>query len=693
LDGRYWIPLRDLNLAWPSIKESNYRVGDSAYSVTNIPLFLAYNIGITKPAVPTGLGQAAGALTGTYYWRATYQNAVTGFESPAGTATAAQTLANDKVTVTVARSTDPQVDTIRWWRKGGTLTTWRLVNTDSYNICQGSAALSFVDNQLDATIAVNEELDTDLSLPYQSVTKAGTTVRVHPTQSFGPFNERYVFSVGDPVRKGYVYWNKAGDLGRYNSTDNVNAISDPADVLQNGFIYASLPYVFSKFQLYALDFNGANAIPEFTPRKLSIGHGMVGKWAFTVGSNVVYFMDRDGIYATNCQPSSAISLTENSLKPIFQGAGGSASGATYPDSATFGGLEAIDWDNVDSIRMTANSKELHVFYIGATSGNYQHIVYDIERNAWVEWQTGVNNANQFVCGDVDEGASSSSIILGPSYSPVPRVVDDAQPASGTVTDITYLVESFDVVARSGAIDHGIPLTYKEYGNIQLDVNLDLAPKMYVTPYYNAEETVGTTITVKKNPGETSREAHAESLSDTYGRSASFEFRWTEEILDQGGGTYYRCHPILYQGNLLFRDDEEDVTHWEMPPSSFGNDGYFHLKDGWFTIRTLDDANREKDLILTVIVDNTTTDTYTLTKTDGEKLKRYVEFKPRRGRVFQFKIDSQSPDDPDYTPAPFRFYGEESTLRGKPWIVGASYEKFSPFGPVGYAQYRRTEGGT
>jgi len=74
------------------------------------------------------------------------------------------------------------------------------------------------------------------------------------------------------------------------------------------------------------------------------------------------------------------------------------------------------------------------------------------------------------------------------------------------------------------------------------------------------------------------------------------------------------------------------------------------------------------------------------------LKRYIEFKPRRGKVYQFKLDSVV--QPLGTlKKPFRFYGEESLLNGKPWITGTTYAPITPFGNVGYAQYRRTEGGT
>jgi hypothetical protein len=315
--------------------------------------------------------------------------------------------------------------------------------------------------------------------------------------------------------------------------------------------------------------------------------------------------------------------------------------------------------------MAATAKELHFFYTGIDSSKY-HLVYDFERSAWSNWGT-----DTYTSGYADEGSPTTRMLFGALESPAVRSLDDARPEEGT--------ETFDVVARTGTVDNDIPLTFKEYGVLQLDADLDQTP-ITITPYYNSEMTAGSDISLTADdPESPSRRDYPVSLGDTYGRSISLQFAWEDSPVS---------HPVLYQGNILFRDEEERVIHWEMPPATLGQNGWYHLKDGYIVIRSTDTVT------LTLIIDGTITDTYLIASTGGEKLAKYIEFKPRRGRVFQFKLDSKNPPtDNSNNPKPFRFYGEESMVRGKPWITGATYQPIQPFGPVGYAQYRRTEGGT
>jgi hypothetical protein len=431
-------------------------------------------------------------------------------------------------------------------------------------------------------------------------------------------------------------------------------VTDPGEELQNGFLFSSLPFVFSKLNLYGLDYGGTEALPEFTPRLIPLGVGLAGKWAFAVGSNAVYFLGRDGIYATDCQPGKPVSLTEETIKPIFQG-------------ATINGIPPIDWTAVDTARMAVTPKELHFFYTSITASQRVHLVFDLERGAWVQW-----TSNKYFSAYYDEGSPSNRIIFGTSsVAAIDKNVysmDDSRPTSGT--------ETFNVKIRSRSVDNEIPLTFKEYGAVQFDANF-ASSIISVIPYYNSETTAGTTFNIGPNTGDTRRD-YPYTLSDYYARSVSFDISWTESP---------SSHPVLYQGNLLFREDEEQLTHWEMPETALGNGGWFHLKDAYICLRS------STNTTLTVIIDGTITDTYTILSTSGEKLKRYVEFKPRRGKVYRFKLDSAAPVSPIFNATPFRFYGEESLVRGKPWITGASYTDITPFGPVGYAQYRRTEGGT
>lgn len=654
IDGTHFVINRDCDINTPNVTLSNYTYGTYADSV---PAFYAYKLGIAaSDTAPTVAKTAtAGGMTGDYIFAYSYYSSKTGFESPLSppsttvTGFSADTADYSAVKVSV----DPQVDTIRFWRKGGTLaSSWRLTGTVSNNPCAGGTT-TYSDANTDATIAVAEAFDTDTVSPFSSIDiNAQPLTRQEFNYSWGPFLGKYIFWVGDPVKKGYIYWNKQGDLSRYNPLTSVTAVADPGEDLQNGFLFSSVPFVFSKLNLYGLDYGGPDALPEFSPRLIPIGMGLAGKWAFAVGPNAVYFLGRDGIYATDCQPGKPISLTEDRLKPIFQG-------------ATVNGVPPLDWSVANTFRMAVTPKELHFFYT-STAPEQVHLVLDLERNAWSQW-----TSNKYANAYHDEGAPSNRIILGTSdVTAIDKTIfsfDDSRPTAGT--------EVFQATFRTGSLDSQIPLTYKEYGALQLDANF-ANTTVSVTPYYDSEVNTGTLFYAGPDAGDTRRD-YPFSLGDYYAKSISFEFSWEETP---------GIHPILYQGNILFREDEERLVHWEMPATALGNGGWFHLKDGYISLRST------SNVILTVVIDGTTTDTYPILNTNNEKLKRYVEFKPRRGKMYQFKLDSID-QALGVLKKPFRFYGEESLLNGKPWITGASYAPISPFGPVGYAQYRRTEGGT
>jgi hypothetical protein len=232
---------------------------------------------------------------------------------------------------------------------------------------------------------------------------------------------------------------------------------------------------------------------------------------------------------------------------------------------------------------------------------------------------------------------------------------------------TFADETFPVQIRSGAYDSGIPLTHKEFGTFMLDFDPD-GLDIDIVPHYDSETVPGTALTTDTQNDFNGRRVKTFSLGDVYGKNISLDFFWVETPTN---------HPQLFQANLLFRDDEEAVVHWEHPESTLGQDSWFHIRDSFWALRST------ASVTLTVVIDGQT-ETYTLPSTSGARRKVYLELRARKGKVVQFKLDSS---------APFRLYGEDSVLYVKPWKTGDGYQKVSPFTAPGYAQYRRTEGGT
>lgn len=639
IDGQWYLKLKDLNTDSPHTTQA---INTGYYNLATVPTFNAKRLGIPKPAAAPTLATNGTGLTGTYYYRISGYDSTTGFQGPPSAVSNSISLSNQGCRATwTDTNTYGNFDYFRVWRLGGSLSnTWRLLGTTASTNSAGS--ITYDDTATDATVALNEALDTDSVEVFTTITTAGAaSVGQKFSYAFGPFLGKYVFWVGDPVRKNHIYWNKLTDLARHDPAYDVNAVSDPGEDLLNGFIFGANPYVFSDKRLYALDFAGPEAQPAFTPREVPIGIGATGRYAFAVAPNMVFLCSKDGIYITDCQPNPPVNIIDETLKPIFRG-------------EDRGDLEAIDYSRADEIRMEATNKELHFFYKGTGGGTF-HLVYDVLGQRWLEWTPSKYGVAYF-----NEGLPWNQILLGEYDTQLIKVFDDL---------IDNEDEAFPAQFRSGAIDAGAPLTHKEWGVLILDFD-PAGVDITITPYYNSELTAGTALTTGTQGDITGRRTKSFSLSDYYARSISLDFSWNEEP---------NLKPKLYQALLLFREDEEDTKHWEHPPQSLGQGGPYHIKDSYWGLRS------NAPVTLTINVDGED-DIYSLAlpNTNGVRKKLYLELLPRLGNVWGFKLDSEQP---------FRFYGEDTVLFAKPWQTESSYQALTPFSQAGYAAYLRKGGGT
>jgi hypothetical protein len=660
IDGKRYVTLKQLDLNDPQATILALDFGDAT---DDVPAFYAYRLGITAPTTsPTIVsnstaGELNANLTGAnpYGWRYTYFSTKTGFESPPSPSSdtsegGSGDVTDKQVVVSAVQSKDAQVDQIRWYRVGGTDISWRLIGTLNNFPCEtmGAAALQFTDNNADVDIATAEGLDTESITPFTTIDiDGGVLTNQLFTYAFGPFVGKYVFWVGDPNKRGHIYWNKINDLGLTDPLLGYNAVTDPGEELINGFVFGGNPFVWSRLRLYALDYGGPDAIPEFTPREIPLGLGIAGRWAYAVGPNAIYFVGRDGIYSTSCQGEEPTSLTAGSIRPIFWG--------QYA-----GDLAPIDWEADQDLRLALAAFQLHFFYKGL-DGLFYHLVADVQNGRWTEWTQGAYGFAYLI-----ESVPWASTILGDTVDSSIYLFDNSYGES---------TEGFGVQVRTSSWDSGIPLTHKEFGAFMLDFDPG-GSNIVITPYYNSETVVGTAFDTETWDDHDGRRIKTFSLGDVYARSIAFQFEWDETPEN---------HPIIYQANLLFREDEEEIMHWEHPPTALGSGGWFHLKDAWFGIRSTGLVE------LAVTIDGYTT-YYPIPSTNGVRDRVYVEFYPRLGKFFSFTLTG-IPANPGGLPPTFRFYGEDSVLYGKPWVTGQSYKPMNPFTAAGYAEYLRKEGGT
>lgn len=599
-----------------------------------------FDWGITAPttgaiATITGAGNLDSTVTAgiAYDWRYTYYSSTTGAESNGSPVQPGIALAAQAVTVSVLASADPQVNTIRLYRRGGAIpSSWRFV-TSINNI-----TTTIDDNFADSTIANAFPLLIDNNVPFTTTTASGLAQEGTALPFiWGPFNGKYILGTGDSNNPGYVYWTNPGRPDSANVINNIS-VTAPTEPLMNGFIYGSIPYVWSRNNLYALDFGGPNALPTFRPRLMPVGMGLSSRWAFTADGPMIFFLSQDGIYATD--GVKATSLTEDSMRPIFKG-------------QNAGGFFAIDRTQEAVIRMAFQGQELHFWYVD-TNGKEQHLFYNILYKRWKQYVDNILNlrGNIGQMGYFDENQNTQKLYIG-------NVNSVNITNTGTIDGTHPII----CQVRTHSLDMQIPGTFKEYGNAIIDIDPN-GNSVVVTPYFDNETVIGTSTTITG----IGRQKVSVPLGDTFAHSVALDFAWTSSI----------AGPTIYQAEFLWRDDEEAIKHWEAPPTSHGLLGWQHVRDAYFCLTS---AN---DVTLTLNVDGVLNGTYTLPATGSVRKKIYVKFNATKGKLFQYILDS---------PGDFRFYGEDTEIRAKVWNSVMGYQNIKPFQPLGYAPFLRKGSGT
>jgi len=568
----------------------------------NAASFASAGAGLLDSSVP-------GAIV--YDWRYTYYASGTGAESnPSPTATGIS-LTLEQAGVQVDASTDPQVDQIKIYRRGGTLPNgWNL------SLTVANVSGTYIDNNGDSTIVTGTTLSTSRDVPFTSIDASGNTTKETPLPCvWGPFAGKYIMACGAPNEPGYAFWTNAQAPDEAASTNKVE-VTSPHEPLQNGLIYSSLPFVFSKDELYALNFGNPNAV-TFFPAKTPVGRGLAAPWAFCIG-DLIYFLSDDGIYATDGQ-SPARPITETSLRPLFRG-------------IAVSDLNPVDYSETTKLRMAFSQQEVWFFYQD-TSGAQRFLVYN---TLYERWRSGSSSLTSFMTGYADENVSQARFLLGGSNGNVYEI-DGSQSL-----DVS---SAYSVNCRTGSIDFGAGSTLKEFGNVIIDCDPQ-GNTITVTPYINAEQTALDSFTLTGN----GRQQFTRSLADTRAYNIAFDFSWGAAL----GGK-------IYQMGVMWRMEEEMIRHWEFI-TTHGLVGWQHVRDTYFCLIS------NAIVTFTLNVDGTDYE-YEIPSTGGARLKQYIPLQPVKGKVFTYTLDCDSD---------FRIFGAECEVRVKPWNTSLGYQLTSPF---------------
>ncbi len=652
-----------------------------------------------------------------YRWVYTYYNSRTGGESnPCDEMTVEvagmqPTVYNDNgslskrgqavVLTGFTKPTDPQVDRLRIYRYGGGLNDyfleqevpWDTTSFTSFRAdgdIESSTVLSFFnDVPFTSTIPLaalegNAQLKTFTEPDDEfGQLKPVSLFETSMGRAWGPFAGQYIFAAGDPFRPSVLYWTNAGNPDGAGDDNEVQVCSN-AEPIQNGFIFGGNCFVFTKDNLYALDWGGPTADVAFTPRLIPQGMGLSAPEALAVGTQGVFFLSKDGIYLTDCT-SFCESITHETLKPIFLGKSTGLGDVDSEDPEFF----PLNWDRTDEIYMTVAAQELHFVYWAkrATEENMDredqrmHLVYDILQKRWQRFQAAGDLQTAFVYADPNESRFIVHFALSDGFiyymiDGAPDILDcdpDTLQDFETGDDVMGQAARqdgqcglipFRVRARTGSGDLGQPLTHKEFGVLMVDANT-YGNDVLITPYYDNE--------TEPHPGFTlntaDRLVKTFSLDDVYAKNLALDFQWDGKA-------------AIYQVTVQARIDEEEVVHWEHPDTSMKIPGWKHIRDLYLGLRSTG------ELRLTIMVDGMPY-YYYIPPTNGERRKVYVKLDPTKGKVFRFFLDSnysyidQAGTEPIQVKSPpFRLYADDSYYYVKPWHTGNTYTKIQLGGAGG-----------
>lgn len=554
-------------------------------------------------------------------------------------------LTNKSANVCVTPPVDPQETAIRLYRRGGTLPdNWFYVGQFPVaSLVQGSCGAGYLlinDNVPDSIAEVGNILSIDNYQPVQSVQATNFSLPViFPSPSTGR-----LLGCGDPARPDAVYFSSPGNADIWAAEDWV-VVANPGEQCMNGLDYNLRTFVFSREQMYIMLPNIVAGV-TFTPAETSCKHGLKGRWAFTKGEQGVYFVAKDGIYRTQGGPEQ--SIIEDSIRPLFP----------VHESQTgtaVNGYDAVNMDDEDGLRLTYHNGEIWFFYTGLNSGNREILIYDERRSRW----RAASYTNQMNIS-YSEPNTGSSLLFGGTDGDVYDVFGQTDENAAPIA----------VQFTTGAMDQGRPLNLKEYMTVNFDIDpggATLGSPIVITPLINGETYTELALTVTGAPG---RQRFTLPLNqagvEIYAYNIEFNVSWNASAF---------INPIFYQYEILYRNEPAEMTHFHVPPSTLGMEGWFHIRDGYLTMRST------APVTLTVAPTSGAAQTFVLPSTGGAKQKLYFQMALNKAKSFSFTLDSA---------ATFRIYADESELRCKQWLTNLGYKNVpiiareqvgKPFGQV------------
>lgn len=314
------------------------------------------------------------------------------------------------------------------FRRGGSLTrNWYFVGVN------GADGQELTDEHSDNSLLNAEILEEDNDQPVTTVDAAGNLVLAQPLHTiFGPVDD-VIFGLGDPNRKGDVYWSKKGDADAW-PRFNHRELCGSSEELIAGYVGVNQPYCMSRERGFVLYPNlGGDGQLGYAPTGCT--RGPLSRTAYAVGpKGDCFFAARDGFYRTNGGPEQC--LSDDWIRPIF-----------YGYSAN--GFLPIDFQRADDMRVSVHGTDVWFVYVD-TVGTYRVLIWSLDMQYWRPYKFPPARG---IFSIYSEPAQPLNLLLGGT--------NKLYYHGGTSDDGVAVTGIY----RSGALDQGNQRNWKLYGDL------------------------------------------------------------------------------------------------------------------------------------------------------------------------------------------------------------------------------------
>jgi hypothetical protein len=474
----------------------------------------------------------------------------------------------------------------RFFRRGGSLgTDWLYVGE---NTADGA---SFTDDQSDLEIIAADPLKQDDDGPVTTTDRSGNTVYNQPLSSiFGPVSD-IVFGCGDPYHRGRLYWSKPSEYEHWPATNFVDVCPDGEELLV-GFRLGGQAFIFSRQRLYSIYPNLSDSRIVST-QPTSCQKAPVARWCIAVGFGLCFFIERDGIYATNGGPEE--NITEETLRPLFK-------------SRDVGNpiltRRAIDFSATQSLRLFIEGDYLW-FLFKDLAGTQRALRMNIPQKYWEGFFDYGQETPYVVYDDV---LGQQTLLGGGANVYVSTGSADIRGASVIPITATFY---------TGALNQSMPRQKKHYSDAYVEFE-GLNQTITLTPYTNNFATAQTPSALT---GTSARSRFYADFTDTVAYDLGIGITWTVPT--------NQVPLYIYKGGISYLpqpdETEQRVTEW---------DAAGRLVDKWVKGVVLDCDTLGVDKSILVQSDGATIATITA-NANGRQIKEF-SFAQALGRLLRLK---------------------------------------------------------